>query len=95
MTMIPATTGKAIANTDSAIAIANSMVDTTGLVNPPETPVEVSRKIFINTLVNPALPPPAIKANVHCTKGFISGATDAATIVPAINAAGVATVSSR
>jgi hypothetical protein len=46
-------------------------------------------------LVNPALPPPATKANVHCTKGFISGATDAATIVPAINAAGVATVSSR
>jgi hypothetical protein len=62
---------------------------------PPVKTVECALKTPVNPRVNPATPPPAITAAVHFTIGGMSVITAADRMVPATNAAGADTTSSR
>jgi hypothetical protein len=62
---------------------------------PPVNAVEWALRIPVTPCVTPAIPPPAMTAAVHFTIGGASIMTAADTIVPAMNAAGVAKTSSR
>ena len=90
-----AAAGATSARKDIRSAAPSSAVEMTGFPRPPVKTVEWALSIPVNPCVRPAIPPPAITAAVHFTIGGTSVMTAADTIVPAINAAGVAKVSSK
>ena len=94
-TSATAAAGASNARKDIRSAPPSSAVAMTGFPRPPVKTVEWALSIPVNPCVRPAMPPPAITAAVHFTIGATSVMTAADTIVPAINAAGVAKASSR
>jgi hypothetical protein len=95
MTSAIAAAGAANARKDITNAPTSSAVAMMGFPRPPVKTVECALRIPVNPCVRPAIPPPATTAAVHFSIGGTSIMTAADTIVPAINAAGVAKVSSR
>lgn len=61
--------GNVIPRTDREIEPTNSIVATIKLPNPPVILVEASLVKLARVPINPAVPPPAIAANVHCKIG--------------------------
>jgi hypothetical protein len=90
-----AASGAASAKKDMRAAPPSSAVEMTKFPSPPVKTVECTLRTPLNPLVNPATPPPAITAAVHFTIGGMSVMTAADRIVPAMNAAGAETTSSR
>jgi hypothetical protein len=90
-----ATSGAASAKKDMRAAPPSSAVETTKFPSPPVKTVECALRTPVNPRVNPATPPPAITAAVHFTIGGMSVMTAADRMVPAMNAVGADTTSSR
>ena len=92
---MPAATGSRIASKDNPNDEPASTVDTTGFANPPVVVVETNLVIVVPLWTIPAAPLPAIIANAHFANGGKPLTTATIRIAPAINAAGIAIVSSR
>lgn len=72
-----------------------SAVATIGLAIPPVVAEEVNRMAAVFPFITAAVPPPAMIAKDHVTKGFKSLTVAIITAVPAIAANGTAMVSRR
>ena len=95
MTTANAASGAAKASSDNRTEPPSSPVAMTGLPKPPVKTVDFALSIAVTPCVKLAVPPPAMTAAIHFAIGGRSVMTAADTIVPATNAAGVATASSR
>ncbi len=91
----PATTGRKTARIESPKEEPASTVEIAGFPAPPVVVVEVKRVILVPVCTIPAALLPAIIAKDHFAKGGNPLTTATIKIAPAINAAGVAIVSSR
>ena len=87
--------GKKIDNNVITTELPVSIVDTTGLANPPVVAVEDNLRSDTFPLIAAAVPPPAIIANAHVNTGFKSPNVATITTVPATAAIGTANVSKR
>ena len=84
-----------IENTDNSVEPAASAVENSGLPRPEVRVVDESLVMAVKLCTESAIPPPAITAKDHLSSGLISATTDAIRILPAMNAAGADTVSSK
>ena len=83
-------------NTESTAAPIHSPVEITGLATPPVVAVDTPRTATVLICTTPAVPPPTIIAEAQLANCDISPLLTAIVVsVPAIMAAGVATVSSK
>jgi len=85
--------GTRIASRAVIIDATNSNVETKGFPIPAVETDDFARSATVVPCTNPAIPPPAISASVHFRNGDISVIIEAVTTVPAMIAAGVATMS--
>ena len=73
----------------------NDLVLTIGLPNPAVVRVDRPRVPLVRSWTPPAMPPPAITANVHFRNGSMPVITEAETTTPATTATGEATESKK
>jgi len=85
--------GMIIAMSAIMAATANSAVAKSGFPKPPVKIDDFALSAIVDPCIMPAIPPPAISANIHFTDGGKSVITDAAAIVPATIETGEAMVS--
>jgi hypothetical protein len=85
--------GTKMASRAMIIDPTNSKVETKGFPIPVVEAEDVARSATVVPCTNPAIPPPAISASVHFRNGDISVTIEAVAMVPAMIAAGVATIS--
>lgn len=80
---------------ETTTAVPVSTVEISGFARPPVVPVEANLPVADAPLIAVAVPPPAIIANDHVTKGSKLAAVATITAVPAIAAKGIAILSKR
>ena len=85
--------GTRMASTAVITDPTNSKVETKGFPTPAVETADFARRATVVPCTYPAIPPPAISASVHFRNGDISVTIEAVVMVPAIIAAGVATIS--
>ena len=71
ITSIAAITGTNIAVSETTVAVPVSIVETTGLPNPPVVAVEARRLVAEAPFIAEAVPPPAMIARDQVTRGSI------------------------
>ena len=87
--------GTRIASTAVTIDPISSKEEIKGFPIPAVETDDFARSATVVPCTNPAIPPPAMSASVHLRNGDISVIIEAVTTVPAMIAAGVATMSRR
>src|SRR5512143_2642283 len=85
--------GARIASRAVIIDPTNSKVEIIGFPIPAVETDDFVRSATVVPCTNPAIPPPAISASVHFRNGDILVTDEAVVMVPAMIAAGVATMS--